>query len=223
MGVYGDLARAPAVPSIISPAFAFSLASALGVAQSPVAVRTAYARALLHRGDRNAAAAVVMRLPRTAESADLRGQLEELDGHPAQALRDYARAGDDERAQRLIDARLAVKDLSAAAELEGGLVYALGGGGQAAIRARALWRLGEIRQLQAVADPAQSRRLARESLDIYQRALTLAPNEETYLLAAGQQSLTVGDKAAAARFYTRALESVPNSADARAGLTRAQP
>ncbi len=222
MAVYGDLARAPSVPSLLSPAFGFSLAVALGVARAPAVVQTAYARALLHRGERSAAAATVVRLPLNAASAELRGQLAEVNGHPAQALRDYATAGDDERAQRLIDARADARDFEAAARLEASLVDALAGGGQATVRARALWRLGQITQSQAAADPAHAGRRERESLDLYERALAIAPNEETYLLAAGQQALTIGDLSAAARYYTRALESVPNSADARAGLARAQ-
>ena len=51
----------------------------------------------------------------------------------------------------------------------------------------------------------------------YERALALAPNEETYLLAAGYQSLVNGDTASAARLYARAAAVVPNSADAFAG------
>ena len=58
----------------------------------------------------------------------------------------------------------------------------------------------------------------RDAETSYERALALAPNEETYLLAAGFQSLANGDAAAAARFYTHAAEVVPNSADAYAGL-----
>jgi tetratricopeptide (TPR) repeat protein len=86
--------------------------------------------------------------------------------------------------------------------------------------------LGQIVQERAAAQStatrdAERRALERRALDWYERALTLAPNEETYLLAAGQQALTLGDKAAARGYYLRALEAVPNSADARAGLQRA--
>ena len=58
----------------------------------------------------------------------------------------------------------------------------------------------------------------REAETSYERALALAPNEETYLLAAGFQSLANGDAARRNRWYTHAAEVVPNSADAYAGL-----
>jgi tetratricopeptide (TPR) repeat protein len=82
----------------------------------------------------------------------------------------------------------------------------------------ALWRRGQLEEAAAVAQPAA--RAARETsaLRFYERALALAPNEETYLLAAGRQALTLGDRMRARAYYRRALDAVPGSADARAGL-----
>jgi tetratricopeptide (TPR) repeat protein len=224
MAVYGDLAHPPAVPALLPPRLGLALARRLGGAYAPPGLRTAYAQALLHRGDTAAAAAIVATLPDGIAAAELRGQLAQARNDPDAALADYARAGDFERAQGLIDERLASGRVADAARFERELTAALTGGGQAAVRARALWRLGQITQFQAAADPDAQRqaRLERSALVSYEQALAIAPNEETYLLAAAQQALTLGDKPLAIRYYTRALDAVPASADARAGLERAR-
>ena len=224
MAFYGDLAQRPSVPALVPPAVGVALAGPLGAPYMPAVLRTAYAAALLHRGDR-AAAAIIAGLPDNADTADLRGQVAELAGDPQAALAAYARAGDFERAQRLIDASANAGRIADAARLERVLVDALTGAGQVAVRAVALWRLGQITQAQSqtLRDAARRIMLERASLGFYERALMLAPNEETYLLAAGEQALTLGNRAAAAGFYSRALAAVPDSADARAGLIRARP
>jgi tetratricopeptide (TPR) repeat protein len=215
MAAFGDLAQPPAVPSVLPGA-------SLGAAGVPAVARAAYAQALVHRGADAAAAAIVATLPDGVESADLRGQLAELQGRPIDAERAYVRAGDFERAQRLIDARVDAGLPAEAARDERALLAALTGVGRAGVRARALWRLGQISQIEAQAEPARRVELERASLGLYDAALALAPNEETYLLAAGQQALTLGDRARAASYYARALGAVPDSADARDGLARSR-
>ena len=122
----------------------------------------------------------------------------------------------------MIDADAAAGRFAQAARLEDHLTDVLGGAADAGVRARALWRSGQLAQAEATTVASDPRPLERRSLAYYERALALAPNEETYLLAAGQQALTLGDRAAAERYYARALDAVPNSADARAGLVRAR-
>lgn len=226
MAFYGDLARPPALPALLPAAVGSVLAAPLGSPRAPGFLRVAYARALLHRGDSAAAQTIVAQLSAGPEVADLQGQLAQRRGDGAAAIEWYARARDFERAQQLIDAVDAAAHIAQAGELEARLVASLGGNADAGVRARALWRLGQIVQERAAAQStatrdAERRALERRALDWYERALALAPNEETYLLAAGQQALTLGDKAAARGYYLRALEAVPNSADARAGLQRA--
>jgi tetratricopeptide (TPR) repeat protein len=222
MAIYGDLARAPAVPALLTPAAGLALGRPLESPRAPAALRIAYARAVLHRGDVATAAAIVATLGDGPEVADLRGQLAQARDDPSAALPWYARARDFERAQRLIDGIDAAGNVWEAARLEARLVDVLGGAADDGVRARALWRWGQISQEQAARGPGAGGVAALHALELYQRALQLAPNDETYLLAAGQQALTVGDKAAAAGYYSRALEAVPNSADARAGLNRAR-
>jgi tetratricopeptide (TPR) repeat protein len=226
MALYGDLAQPPAVPALLASAVGGVLAGPLRSPRAPTFLRLAYAQALVHRGDVAAAQAVVMQLPATSRVADLRGQLAESRGDAAAAIEWYARARDFERAQRLIDVSAAARRGVQAEQLEARLVAALGDDADAGVRARAFWRLGQLTQARAAQAPAAlpppvRLALERRALGWYDRALALAPNEETYLLAAGQQALTLGDKTAARGYYLRALDAVPNSADARVGLRRA--
>jgi len=222
MSVYGDLASRPSVPASLPASLGLRVARPLGAPAAPAFARAAYARALLHTGNAEAAVPIIAALPASSTTDDLRGQLAQALGRPTDALRAYARAGDIERAQTLIDDRVAAGDLASAAGFERELVDVLAGDARAAVRARAWWRLGQITQLAAVAAPADRLAAERTALDDYVRALAIAPNEETYLLAAGQQALNIGDKPLAERFYRRALDVVPASADARAGLDRAR-
>ncbi len=222
MSVYGDLATRPSFPASLSPRLGLLLARPLGAPYLPAFLRSVDARALLHAGDVAAAASLVAGLPDGIETAELRGQLAQRAGRPAQALHEFITAGDFERAQRLIDERVAAGDAVQGAELERDLTGVLAGDARATVRARALWRWGQITQIEATGDPMHRTALQRASLDLYARALALAPNEETYLLAAGEQALTIGDKPLAAQYYARALEVVPASLDARIGLARAR-
>jgi len=226
MALYGDLAQPYAVPALLAPTVGGLLARPLHSPHAPVFLRVAYAQALVHRGDLAAAQEVVAQLPASSRVADLRGQLAEGGGDAAAAVEWYARARDFERAQRLIDLSAAAAGVGGAEQLEARLVAALGDDADAGVRARAFWRLGQLTQARAAAaltaSPMPGRlALERRALGWYDRALALAPNEETYLLAAGEQALTLGDKAAARGYYVRALDAVPNSAEARAGLQRA--
>jgi tetratricopeptide (TPR) repeat protein len=219
MAMYGDLARPPAVPALLPPALGVALGRALAAPPAPAFARAAYAQALLHRGDPGAAA-IVDGLPAGPAAAELRGQLAEARNDPGEALRQYAQARDFERAQRLIDTYDDAEHLLEATRLETELAGALSGAADAGVRARALWRLGQMWYQQSVRGPVPDAALGRRALDAYIQALQIAPNDETFLLAAGEQELMLGDKAAAARYYQRALDAVPNSADARAGLAR---
>ncbi|MEO7039990.1 MAG: hypothetical protein ABI186_08190, partial [Candidatus Elarobacter sp.] len=88
----------------------------------------------------------------------------------------------------------------------------------AEVTGQAWWRLGQLQALAGYRDSARRARAWRDAEASYERALAYAPNEETYLLAAGYQSLANGDVTASSRWYARAAEIVPNSAAAYAGL-----
>lgn len=209
---YGDLAARPSFPAALH-------AIAPGLLRPLLGPASAQAAAAIHNGDLATASRLLETLPADdPTAADLRGRLAEARGDDRAAIAAYVRAGDVVRAQTLIDA-LAHSDPAAALTDQRALVDGLRGDGSAAeVTGQAWWRLGELEALAGYRDPAHRAADWRKAEAAYERALSYAPNEETYLLAAGYQSLANGDAAAAARWYARAAEVVPNSADAYAGL-----
>ncbi|MBV8601610.1 MAG: hypothetical protein JO359_08625 [Candidatus Eremiobacteraeota bacterium] len=89
------------------------------------------------------------------------------------------------------------------------------------VLADALWRLGRLDAEVGYREPARRRPEWRAALDDYNRALELVPLSVTILLAAGNQALLNGDRAAAADYFRRALANDPSSEAARDGLHRA--
>jgi tetratricopeptide (TPR) repeat protein len=208
---YGDLAARPSLPAALHDHAPNLLRPFLGGAG-------AQAAAAIHNGDLATAERLTAALPDDAQTADLRGRIAEARGDRDAAVTAYVRAGDVVRAQKLIDALAATEPERALADQQR-LVAALRGDSNASeVAGEAWWRLGELQAAAGYRDAARRTAWWRAAEASYERALALAPNEETYLLAAGYQSLANGDAAASERFYARAAEIVPNSADAYAGL-----
>jgi tetratricopeptide (TPR) repeat protein len=208
---YGDLAVRPSLPAALHDRAPNLLRPLLG---GPAA----RAAAAIHSGDLAGAQRLVAALPRGPDTADLRGRIAQAKGDLTSAITAYVEAGDVVRAQALIDA-LAATDPQAALRDQQRLVAALHDKPNAAeVAGEAWWRLGQLQAAAGYRDGANRSRYWRDAEASYEHALALGPNEETYLLAAGFQSLANGDLPAATRFYTHAAEVVPNSADAYAGL-----
>jgi tetratricopeptide (TPR) repeat protein len=208
---YGDLATRPSFPALLHDRAPELLRPLLGGTR-------ARAAAAIHTGDLALAERLTATLPADAESADLRGRIAQARGDHAAAIEAYVRAGDVVRAQTLIDALAATDPARALADQER-LVAAFHGDRNAGeVTGQAFWRLGELQAAAGYRDPARRARYWRDAEASYERALELAPNEETYLLAAGYQSLANGDVTGSSRYYRHAAEVVPNSADAFAGL-----
>jgi tetratricopeptide (TPR) repeat protein len=208
---YGDLATRPSFP-------AFLHAVDPGLLRGVLGGPAAQAAAALHQGDLTTAATLIGTLPDGPVADDLRGRLAQRRGQPDAAIAAYVRAGDAVRAQALIDP-LAASDPERALRDEGALVGGLHGNIAASeVTGQAWWRLGQLQAAAGYREPARRAVWWRAAESSYERALAAAPNEETYLLAAGYQSLVNGDVAGSGRWYAHAAEVVPNSADAYAGL-----
>ena len=208
---YGDLAVRPSLPAALHDRVPRLFRPLLGGAR-------AQAQAAVHDGDLDTAERLAASLPDDAETADVRGRIAEARGQRDVAVHWYVRAGDVVRAQALID-KLATTDPDRALADQALLVAAHQDDANAGeVRGEAWWRLGQLQAAAGYRDPARRPEYWHKAEASYDRALALAPNEETYLLAAGFQSLANGDVAAASRWYTHAADVVPNSADAYAGL-----
>lgn len=207
---YGDLAARPSLPAALADHAPHLLNRFL---DGPSHVRVA-----LREGDTIRAMLILTRLPRTAVTEDLRGQVAEAVGEPEDAVDAYVSAHDVVRAQVLIDRR-ARADVRGALGDQQRLIDAISDDPNAAeVLGEAWWRLGQLQAAAGYQDHAQRSRYWREAEASYERALQLAPNEETYLLAAAYQSLANGDSRASLRYYQRAADVVPNSLDAWIGL-----
>jgi len=208
---YGDLAVPYSLPAALHGVDSTVFRAALGGPR-------ARAAAALHGGDADDAQRILAGLPDDPETLDLRGRVAFARGDRDTALADYVRAGDVVRAEALIEASVAFDPARALAQQER-LVAALRDDPNASeVSGEAWWRLGQLRAAVGYRDAARRPALWHAAEDAYERALQLAPNEETYLLAAGYQSLANGDVASAQRFYARAVDVVPDSADAFGGL-----
>lgn len=208
---YGDLAVRASLPALLH-------ACAPALLRPLVGGPFAQAAAAVHNGDLATAAQIAATLPDNAETADLRGRIAEARNERAAAVAQYVRAGDVVRAQALIDA-LAQSDPARALRDQESLVAALRNDTSASeVTGQAWWRLGQLQARAGYRDAGRRARFWRDAETSYERALAYAPNEETYLLAAGYQSLANGDVASSSRWYVRAAEVVPNSAAAFAGL-----
>jgi tetratricopeptide (TPR) repeat protein len=216
---YGDLAVPASLPHVLHAASPMLLRQFVG---GPLA----RAQADVHNHDTQDAWHIIWRLPYDASVGDLLGRMSEMRGEREAAASEYISAEDAVRAQPIID-KVAATDVYRALRLEKALALRLTGDPAAGeVTGQAYWRWGQLAAEYAadmrVARPPHwdTRALASEHLaeTLYERALSYAPNEETYLLAAGYQSLANGDVDASARFYAHAAEVVPNSADAYGGL-----
>jgi tetratricopeptide (TPR) repeat protein len=208
---YGDLAVRPSLPAMLHDRDPWLLRPLMGGPR-------ARAAAALHNLDTAEARALVAGLPDDAESADLRGRLAESEGDDRAAIDAYVRARDFTRAQGLIEGEIGSK-IDRALRDQQRLVAALSADPNASeVTGEAWWRLGQMQATAGYRDLAAQSYYWHEAERSYEHALEIAPNEETYLLAAGYQSLANGDAAASLRFYRRAADVVPNSLDAYVGL-----
>ncbi|MDQ6941161.1 MAG: hypothetical protein M3169_01440 [Candidatus Eremiobacteraeota bacterium] len=208
---YGDLAVRPSLPAALHDHVPTLFRPLLGNAR-------AGAEAAVHDGDLATAERLAATLPNDAENADVRGRIAQARGDRGAAVQYYVRAGDVVRAQALIDALATTQPDRALAD-QALLVAAHQDDANAGeARGEAWWRLGQLQAAAGYRNAAERTSYWRKAETSYERALALAPNEETYLLAAGFQSLANGDVTASSRWYAHAAEVVPNSADAYAGL-----
>jgi tetratricopeptide (TPR) repeat protein len=221
--LYGALAVPGSLPARIAGDWPLRVAEGTGLDRIEP-LRLALARAAVFRGDGADARRLLAGLAETADPAsvaDLRGRLAQHDGDAANALRWFTVAGDFVAAREAIDA-LAARDPVAAYAVIRAFDDRLGRGSPAPeVVADLVWREGQIAAAIAYTEPARAASYNRLALDAYRRALALAPNEETYLLAFAYQSLVLADARAAHDAYAAAARVVPDSVDAFVGLAAA--
>lgn len=175
-------------------------------------------RAALEQGRLAQAERTAKRLPPSPVRADLLGTIAQRRGDEGAAQYYYLQAPDFFAIQRDVN-RLAVLRPAAAYALEMKLQNRL-----AALTthpdlvAETNWRLGELATARSYADAKERKAWLTIGMRDYRRAIAVSPLSVKYLLAAGVQSLALGDLPGAKGYFRRAVDVDPANADAYAGL-----
>jgi tetratricopeptide (TPR) repeat protein len=191
----------------------------------PPALRLLLAKRALERGDAAATRAYLERLPKSGDRLALEGGLAESRGDVKSALADYLAAGDLDDVERHALDLAEGYHFDRALPLQRAVVDRLQSDPtQTDALARAYYELGWL-------DEAYSYRLAiassgrnaaeRDAAAAYERAVTLAPLSERYLIAYGNQLLNVRRPDAAQAIFARARDVDPIAADPLVGLAEA--
>lgn len=187
----------------------------------PPTLRLVLARRALAAGDDALAQAHVARLPASRDRAELSGTLAERRGDTQEAVRDFLDAGDLDGLEHRVESLAASGHGAEALTLQrAAIARAERDPAQAGNVPEAYYRLGLLEQnlAYAVPDPVARSGAERQSLEDYRKAVDLAPLEERYLIAAGNEEINLGDLDAALPYFARALDSDPSSVDALTGF-----
>ena len=184
-------------------------------------LRLLLARRALAEHDEPVAERLVEQLPPSRDRWQLEAQLAEARGDHDAAVAGYLRARDLLGLEREESRIAAAGNTRAAVLLQRQIVKALESDPtQPDALAEAWWRLGLAEQLDGYMHyPINSRRpWAVRAMSAYEQACALAPLSERYLVAAGNQEINLNDDAAAQRYFERARDVDPTSAQAWVGL-----
>ena len=188
----------------------------------PPELHLVLAREALARGDVSLAERDAAGLPASRDRLVLEGGIAEARGDSNAAVRAYLQADDLSGLEHHIDELVTAGRVVEAVALERVLIARLAADRtQVDALAQAYFDLGRSEETRAYQIPVgQSERHAHEVAagDAYAHALALAPLEERYLLAFGNQQLNLADLPAAERTFERARDVDPTSAEPLAGL-----
>ena len=187
----------------------------------PATLRLVLARRALADGDFPLLAAHVARLPASRDRAELSGALAEHRGDTAAARAAFLEAGDLDDVERRVEALASSGRGDEALRLQrDAIARAERDPAQAGNVPEAYYRLGLLEQQLAYQIPDIGARTVpqQQSLADYRKAADLAPLEERYLIAAGNEAINVGELDPALGYFGRARDADPSSADAIAGF-----
>ena len=217
-----DDARSWAWPHAVPPSVAARVDRLDPARALPETLRLVLAREALARGDDVDAEAHVARLSPSRDRLALVGELADARGDATAAVRAYLDAGDLSGVERHVATLVAGGRVADALALQRAVVTRLSDErGQADTLAEAYFQLGRIEETQAYALAVGADARHRHEMlagGAYGRAVALAPLEERYLIAFGNQQLNLDDIAGAERAFERAHDVDPTSAEPLAGL-----
>jgi len=188
----------------------------------PETLRLVAAREALARGDTPRGEALAAALPASNDRLALAGDVAQARGDARSAARAYLAAGDLDDLEDRVAVLAERGDLASALTLQTEAIGRLGADRtQAEALAQAYLQLGLLRQALAyryAVGSAERWANALRAERAYARAVAIAPLDERYLLALGNQRLNLGNLAAAEGTFVRARDANPNGAAALTGL-----
>ncbi len=191
----------------------------------PEALRRVLGADALARGDLARAARFAQSLNAGADRSAMEGAIAQARGDDSAAIADYLAAGDLVRLEDFIDAIAARGDYARAEALQSTAIASLQAtGAQSDTLAEAYYRDARLLQAHAYALGATTPPgIAYEvrSQQAYTRASALAPLEERYLIALGNQDLNLGRLDAARATFAHLRDLDPSSVEALTGLADA--
>ena len=153
--------------------------------------------------------------PCVAEAGDAEARL----GHMDAAVADYLIAKAANRLAAAVDAMAAAGKFDEAIALETALSQRLGD--NVLLRAdlaASQARIGKFEELAAAATPLRAAQYRARAIAAYERAASLAPFNEGYLLSLGFAQMQWGDRRAARDAFAKVLAHHPHQADAEKAL-----
>jgi hypothetical protein len=218
-------AVAPSLAHGVPEAIVGAVASLEPHVYEPEALRRVLGADALARGDLARAARFAQSLGTGADRSALEGAIAQARGDDNAAIADYLAAGDLVRLEDFIDAIAARGDYARAETLQSTAIATLQAtGAQSDTLAEAYYRDARLLQAHAYAlgatTPAGVAYEVR-SQDAYTRASALAPLEERYLIALGNQDLNLGQLDAARATFGHLRDLDPSSVEALTGLADA--
>ncbi len=217
--IFSAVAAAGSLPSRFSVSSGVRVYNAIErVAPAPY-VEAMLARAALDRGDLQLAKAHIERMPDSIVRSEYAGRIAAARGDRSAALAEYLKADDVGALAADVDRLRSQGKIADAYALELRVRNRLE---QATTHPDALaeadWSLGRLASTFGYEQPSLRQRWWADGMRYYRQALALAPLSEKYLLAAASQAFLQADFKTAKRYFQRAIDVDPASADAYAGL-----
>ena len=218
-GIFWGAGTPVSLPAHISPAFGERVYGAIERVAPVPFVEAMLTQAALGRGDLLTAALHARRMPLSQARSELEARIARARGDARTAEGEFLAADDVPAVQSEVDRLQSLGETARAYALEHAIRIRLASTAtHPDAVAESYWRSGNLATELARRGGPRSASWMQTGLNDYDKALSLAPFSEKFLLAAGTQELNMHNDKAANAYFQRGIEVDPQSADAYAGL-----
>ncbi len=215
-----DDAQSPSWVRFVPPALATRVDELSPDLPLPAALRLVLARRALESGRLALAEEHLAHMDPSRDRDELVGLLAERGGDERAAVLAFLAAGDVAGVEERVAQLAATGRIDEALQLQRAVLARVQQDpAEAGALPEAYYRLAGLEQDAAYRLDSDARGpLERASATDYERAVALAPLEERYLIAAGNEQINLGDFDAALAYFRRVRDVDPNSVDALTGF-----